>query len=114
MIFGILGGIIAGVALGCTKLFDSKIKRLVGIYGSCECHLRGGSTNAVAGCLWMLLRCTQAHLHHGGRSPQRWAPRSCRAATALGLLACLYHIQLAAHPNPLPPSFLLLLPEQAC
>lgn len=46
MIFGILGGIIAGVALGCTKLFDSKIKRLVGIYGSCECHLRGGSRGA--------------------------------------------------------------------
>ncbi len=36
VIFGIVGGILAGVALGCTKIFDTKIKRLVGTYGSCE------------------------------------------------------------------------------
>lgn len=36
VVFGICGGIIAGVALGCTQVFDSKVKRLVGTYGSSE------------------------------------------------------------------------------
>lgn len=34
VIFGILGGIIAGFVLGCTKLFNNKYKRLIGIYGA--------------------------------------------------------------------------------
>lgn len=32
--FGILGGLLAGVVLGCTRLFSTRYKRLVGIYGS--------------------------------------------------------------------------------
>lgn len=32
--FGILGGLLAGLALGCTRLFDTRPKRLVGIYGA--------------------------------------------------------------------------------
>jgi hypothetical protein len=33
VVFGILGGLIGGVALGCTRLFASRLKRLVGLYG---------------------------------------------------------------------------------
>jgi hypothetical protein len=42
VIFGILGGIIAGFVLGCTKLFNNKYKRLIGIYGAGEHHNRRG------------------------------------------------------------------------
>lgn len=34
VLFGMAGGIIAGFALGCTKLFNNKYKRLIGVYGS--------------------------------------------------------------------------------
>eukprot|EP00878_Enallax_costatus_P024159 GHUV01025756.1.p1 GENE.GHUV01025756.1~~GHUV01025756.1.p1 ORF type:complete len:597 (+),score=94.95 GHUV01025756.1:384-2174(+) len=34
VIFGILGGIIAGAVLGSTKLFNNRFKRLLGIYGA--------------------------------------------------------------------------------
>lgn len=34
VIFGILGGALAGVVLGATKIFNNKYKRLIGIYGS--------------------------------------------------------------------------------
>ncbi|KAL4424127.1 hypothetical protein ABPG75_001428 [Micractinium tetrahymenae] len=34
VVFGILGGLLAGVLLGCTRLFSTRYKRLVGIYGS--------------------------------------------------------------------------------
>ncbi|KAI7845950.1 hypothetical protein COHA_000496 [Chlorella ohadii] len=34
VVFGILGGLIAGLILGCTRLFSTRNKRLVGIYGS--------------------------------------------------------------------------------
>lgn len=33
VVFGIVGGIIGGVLLGCTRLFSSRLKRLVGLYG---------------------------------------------------------------------------------
>lgn len=33
VVFGILGGLIGGVLLGCTRLFNSRLKRLVGLYG---------------------------------------------------------------------------------
>jgi hypothetical protein len=33
VVFGILGGLIGGVLLGCTRLFSSRLKRLVGLYG---------------------------------------------------------------------------------
>lgn len=29
-----IGGIIAGYVLGCTKMFNNKYKRLIGIYGA--------------------------------------------------------------------------------
>eukprot|EP00775_Hariotina_reticulata_P012218 gene12218-12356_t len=34
VVFGMAGGIIAGFVLGCTKLFNNKYKRLIGVYGS--------------------------------------------------------------------------------
>eukprot|EP00882_Tetradesmus_deserticola_P034074 GHRQ01038981.1.p1 GENE.GHRQ01038981.1~~GHRQ01038981.1.p1 ORF type:complete len:499 (+),score=175.50 GHRQ01038981.1:208-1704(+) len=34
VLFGIAGGVIAGVALGCTRVFNNKYKRLIGIYGA--------------------------------------------------------------------------------
>jgi len=36
VLFGMAGGIIAGFVLGCTKLFNNKYKRLIGVYGSGE------------------------------------------------------------------------------
>jgi hypothetical protein len=30
------GGVIAGVVLGCTRVFNNKYKRLIGIYGAGE------------------------------------------------------------------------------
>lgn len=30
------GGILAGAVLGCTRIFDNKYKRLIGIYGAGE------------------------------------------------------------------------------
>lgn len=33
VLFGIVGGLIGGVFLGCTRLFSSRLKRLVGLYG---------------------------------------------------------------------------------
>jgi hypothetical protein len=38
VIFGMVGGVIAGFVLGCTKLFDNKYKRLIGIYGAGACR----------------------------------------------------------------------------
>jgi hypothetical protein len=34
VIFGMLGGMLAGAVLGATRLFDNRYKRLIGIYGS--------------------------------------------------------------------------------
>lgn len=34
VIFGMLGGMLAGGIMGATKLFDNKYKRLIGIYGA--------------------------------------------------------------------------------
>jgi hypothetical protein len=45
VVFGIIGGIIAGYVLGCTKLFNNKYKRLIGIYGAGELVTRS------AGCV---------------------------------------------------------------
>lgn len=37
VVFGMLGGMIAGALLGCTKVFNNKYKRLIGIYGAGKC-----------------------------------------------------------------------------
>lgn len=34
VIFGMLGGILAGIVMGCTKTFNNKYKRFIGIYGA--------------------------------------------------------------------------------
>ncbi|KAI8468895.1 MAG: Sodium/hydrogen exchanger family-domain-containing protein [Monoraphidium minutum] len=34
VLFGILGGLLAGVILGCTRIWDNKYKRFIGLYGS--------------------------------------------------------------------------------
>jgi hypothetical protein len=34
VIFGIVGGLLAGIILGCTRWFNSRYKRLVGLYGA--------------------------------------------------------------------------------
>ncbi|PSC74772.1 mitochondrial sodium hydrogen exchanger 9B2-like [Micractinium conductrix] len=34
VIFGIAGGLLAGIALGCTRLFRTRYRRLIGLYGS--------------------------------------------------------------------------------
>ncbi|KAI8466952.1 MAG: Sodium/hydrogen exchanger family-domain-containing protein [Monoraphidium minutum] len=34
VVFGILGGVLAGVLLGCTRVLNNKYKRLAGIYGA--------------------------------------------------------------------------------
>jgi hypothetical protein len=39
VLFGMAGGIIAGYVLGCTKVFNNKYKRLVGIYGAGVSHM---------------------------------------------------------------------------
>jgi hypothetical protein len=36
VIFGLLGGLIAGVAIGCTKVFDTRMKRFLATYGAGE------------------------------------------------------------------------------
>lgn len=36
VIFGILGGLLAGIILGCTRFFNTTLKRLVGLYGAGE------------------------------------------------------------------------------
>lgn len=41
IIFGIVGGIIGGIVLGCTRIFDSRLKRIVGIFSGGE-HARAG------------------------------------------------------------------------
>ena len=33
VVFGVLGGFLGGFALGCTRLFNTRLKRLVGTYG---------------------------------------------------------------------------------
>ena len=33
IVFGIVGGLLGGILLGCTRLFSSRLKRLVGLYG---------------------------------------------------------------------------------
>lgn len=37
VVFGLIGGIIAGVVLGATKFFNNRYKRLIGIYGAGKC-----------------------------------------------------------------------------
>jgi hypothetical protein len=34
VVFGIVGGLLAGIILGCTRWFNSRYKRLVGLYGA--------------------------------------------------------------------------------
>lgn len=36
VLFGMAGGILAGVILGCTRIWNNKYKRLAGIYGAGE------------------------------------------------------------------------------
>jgi hypothetical protein len=36
VLFGMGGGVIAGAVLGCTRVFNNKYKRLIGIYGAGE------------------------------------------------------------------------------
>lgn len=61
-----LGGIIAGWVLGCTKVFDNQYKRLIGIYGAGElgadhagdrrplCFGAQHTWHTSAMCLWVM------------------------------------------------------------
>jgi hypothetical protein len=45
VLFGMVGGIIAGVALGCTRVWNNKYKRLIAIYGA---GVRGAAVSCQA------------------------------------------------------------------
>jgi hypothetical protein len=76
------GGLIAGVVLGCTRIFNNKYKRLIGIYGAGE-HFNARTVTQCMACSssTQALRCasqTLCNVNMPSRLLLFWRWPSCK------------------------------------